>query len=293
MSETEFYGDILKNRRRERQLSLDDVARQTRMRTAFLEALEEGRFEEFPAETYVKGFLRNYSEFLGLDSKVLLDIYQQQRPAVDDIDSELRRIETGLVQPVQRSSDRRSLLLFLFIAVLILIGLGVGYFLTQKPGVIGVLPESQVPVDAPGTVDPVQNGASSPSSDANTVTETEGEAQPEGTDQVQDLPAIVDPVTPDPVNEDPSSAPADFFSPPPVAQGAALIIRAVSETQLEVAIDRRPRQHYELREGSVLTWRIQQQAELIVEQPEAVTLLLEDRSLDFGNHSKILITTGE
>ena len=70
-------------------------------------------------------------------------------------------------------------------------------------------------------------------------------------------------------------------------------IRAVAATQLEVAIDQRPRQHYALREGSVLTWRIQQQAELIVEQPESVAVLLGDQSLDFGNHSKILITTGE
>ncbi|AJF05998.1 helix-turn-helix domain-containing protein [Geoalkalibacter subterraneus] len=293
MSETEFYGDILKNRRRERQLSLDDVARQTRMRTAFLEALEEGRFEEFPAETYVKGFLRNYSEFLGLDSETLLDVYQQQRPAVADVDSELRRIETGLVQPVQRSSPRRSLLLFLFITVLILIGLAIGYFLTQKPGVVGLLPESQVPVDAPGTVDPVQNRASPPSSDAGTVTETEGEARTEVTNPVEDLPSIVSPATPALINEDPASAPADFFSPPPVAPGAALKIRAVAATQLEVAIDQRPRQHYELREGSVLAWRIQQQAELIVEQPEAVNLELDDKPLDFDNNSKILIITGE
>ncbi|MGE4344466.1 MAG: helix-turn-helix domain-containing protein [Geoalkalibacter sp.] len=293
MSETEFYGDILKNRRRERQLSLDDVARQTRMRTAFLEALEEGRFEEFPAETYVKGFLRNYSEFLGLDSETLLDIYQQQRPAVADVDSELRRIETGLVQPVQRSSTRRSLLLFLGIAALILIGLAVGYFLTQKPGVIGVRPESQVPVDAPGTGDPVQNGASSPSSDAGTVAETEGGVPPESTDPAQDLSAIIHPGTAGPINEKPASDPADFFSPPPVTPGATLKIRAVAATQLEVAIDQRPRQHYALREGSVLTWRIQQQAELIVEQPESVAVLLGDQSLDFGNHSKILITTGE
>jgi len=291
MSETEFYGDILKNRRRERQLSLDDVARQTRMRTAFLEALEEGRFEEFPAETYVKGFLRNYSEFLGLDSETLLDIYQQQRPAVADVDSELRRIETGLVQPVQRSTAWRSLLLFLAIALLILIGLAVGYFLTQKPGVIGVLPDSQVSVDASETVNSAQNGTSS--SDAGTGTETEGGAQTGVADPVQDLPAIVSSVTPDPPNEEPAAALSDFFSPPPVAPGAALKIRAVASTQLEVAIDQRPRQHYELREGSVLTWRIQQQAELIVEQPEAVNLELKDQPLDFGNNSKILITTGE
>ncbi len=297
MSETEFYGDILKNRRRERQLSLDDVARQTRMRASFLEALEEGRFEEFPAETYVKGFLRNYSEFLGLDSEALLDLYQQQRPAVDDVDSELRRIETGLVQSVQRSSARwRSLLLSLFVAALILIGLGVGYLLTQNPGVIGVLPDSPVPVDVPdlpGAEDPSQNGVSSQSSDAALVTGGEGEQHPGGTDQGQDQSGVSASGGAEPDEKKSSSDPAKFFSPPPVAPGAALKIRAVAATRLDVAIDQRPRQHYELREGSVLTWRIQQQAELIVQRPEAVNLQLEDRSLDFGNHARIFITTEE
>ena len=46
---------------------LKDVATALRIRLIYLEALEEGRFEDMPGMTYVVGFLRSYSEYLKLD----------------------------------------------------------------------------------------------------------------------------------------------------------------------------------------------------------------------------------
>ncbi len=46
---------------------MKDVATALRIRLIYLEALEEGRFDDLPGMTYTVGFLRSYSDYLGLD----------------------------------------------------------------------------------------------------------------------------------------------------------------------------------------------------------------------------------
>jgi len=60
-------GDTLKTAREERGITMDQAVHETNISRNYLEALEAEEFEEFPAEAYLVGFLRNYSDFLGLD----------------------------------------------------------------------------------------------------------------------------------------------------------------------------------------------------------------------------------
>lgn len=48
-------------------LSLSDVERDTRINRVYLEAIEDGRFEDIPAPVYARGFVRSYARYLGLD----------------------------------------------------------------------------------------------------------------------------------------------------------------------------------------------------------------------------------
>ena len=62
--------------RRARMISgreLADVAASLRIRQTYLEALEEGRFDDLPGATYAAGFLRTYSEFLGIDPDEMVE----------------------------------------------------------------------------------------------------------------------------------------------------------------------------------------------------------------------------
>ena len=52
---------------------LAEVATALRIRTIYLEALEEGRFDDLPGSTYATGFLRTYSEFLGIDPDEMVE----------------------------------------------------------------------------------------------------------------------------------------------------------------------------------------------------------------------------
>src|SRR3954471_16338719 len=49
-----------------------------KIRAKYLRALEDEAFEILPSETYVKGFLRSYSEFLGLDGQLYVDEYNSR-----------------------------------------------------------------------------------------------------------------------------------------------------------------------------------------------------------------------
>ncbi|MDP9126677.1 MAG: helix-turn-helix domain-containing protein, partial [Pseudomonadota bacterium] len=58
----ERIGEILRRTRERRGDDLHYIAEYLCIRRAFLEALEDSRYEEFPADAYVIGFLRSYSE---------------------------------------------------------------------------------------------------------------------------------------------------------------------------------------------------------------------------------------
>ena len=71
-------GEILKAERENRGLSLPEVREATKITVPNLSALEEDRFDYFPNRVYARAFLRDYSNFLGLDSAALLIQYEEQ-----------------------------------------------------------------------------------------------------------------------------------------------------------------------------------------------------------------------
>jgi hypothetical protein len=50
----------------------------TKIRGKYLRALEEERFDLLPSQTYVKGFLRTYADYLGLDGQLYVDEYNSR-----------------------------------------------------------------------------------------------------------------------------------------------------------------------------------------------------------------------
>ncbi|HSR12859.1 MAG TPA: helix-turn-helix transcriptional regulator [Thermodesulfobacteriota bacterium] len=71
-------GQCLKTEREKRDFSREYIARSTRIKPAFIEAMEENHFDALPAETYAKGFIRCYCKFLGLNPEEMLDMYRRQ-----------------------------------------------------------------------------------------------------------------------------------------------------------------------------------------------------------------------
>ncbi len=76
--EFERIGDILRRARERRGEDLDFISDYLRIRPGFLAALEDSRYEEFPADAYVIGFLRSYAIYLGLDGRAAIDHYRHE-----------------------------------------------------------------------------------------------------------------------------------------------------------------------------------------------------------------------
>lgn len=72
-------GSLLREAREAKGLSLVDVNEGTKINPRYLEALEDGRYNDLPTEVHVRGYLRNYARFLELDPKPLLDRYEISR----------------------------------------------------------------------------------------------------------------------------------------------------------------------------------------------------------------------
>jgi cytoskeletal protein RodZ len=72
----ESLGNKLKTAREGKGYTFDQVSRETNIAGRYIEALEGEDFSIFPGEPYLLGFLRNYSEYLGLDPQELLFLYR-------------------------------------------------------------------------------------------------------------------------------------------------------------------------------------------------------------------------
>jgi helix-turn-helix protein len=71
-------GSSLKDARLRQGVDLAEAELATKIRSKYLSALEEERFDILPAQTYVKGFLRSYAEYLGLDGQLYVDEYNSR-----------------------------------------------------------------------------------------------------------------------------------------------------------------------------------------------------------------------
>ncbi len=83
-------GNSLREARVRRGIEFAQAEQATKIRGKYLRSLEDERFELLPSETYVKGFLRTYADYLGLDGQLYVDEFNS-RFVTDDRDLRPRR----------------------------------------------------------------------------------------------------------------------------------------------------------------------------------------------------------
>ncbi len=69
-------GNFLKERREASGISLIEAEKDLKIRKKYLQALEEGNIDAIPGKTYIIGYLRNYSNYLGIDEENINQIIQ-------------------------------------------------------------------------------------------------------------------------------------------------------------------------------------------------------------------------
>lgn len=98
-------GSSLRQARQHRGLDIADVERETHIRAKYLGALEDERFDVLPGQAYVRGFLRTYADFLGLNGGLYVDEYNEKFAPPDEElppiqHRPLHRRELPLARPV-------------------------------------------------------------------------------------------------------------------------------------------------------------------------------------------------
>jgi cytoskeleton protein RodZ len=77
-------GNSLREARLRQGLDFPEIEQATKIRPKYLRALEDEQFDILPGQTYVKGFLRTYAEYLGLDGQLYVDEYNSRYVHVDE-----------------------------------------------------------------------------------------------------------------------------------------------------------------------------------------------------------------
>ena len=138
-----LIGKTLREAREAKGLTLAQVSDTTRISKAYLQAVEEDTYQKIPGEVFVKGVLRGYGNFLGLDGAKLVEQYkilaQGMRPE-EAASFKIREATNVKITPTFKpnedtpQSSKNSLLTGLVVLVVLLLAVCAYYFMiVAKP----------------------------------------------------------------------------------------------------------------------------------------------------------------
>jgi hypothetical protein len=130
-------GNSLREARERQGLGYPEIELATKIRARYIRALEEEDFTSIPGDAYIRGFLRTYAEYLGLDGDVYVDEYAS-RFITSWRDELPPRRERRRIRTRERPVERRAVLLVLagivLVAVLVFAAFRIPGSSTHVPG---------------------------------------------------------------------------------------------------------------------------------------------------------------
>lgn len=126
-------GEILKNARIEKKLSLKSLSSITKIPPSTLKALEKNQFNLLPSKTYLSGFIRNYAKAVDLDPQKTVAIFRR------DYQTKLNKpiLPKGVTKPLNSklasSPLNRNLVGIITIVIIFLSYLGFAWYQLSKP----------------------------------------------------------------------------------------------------------------------------------------------------------------
>jgi cytoskeletal protein RodZ len=131
-------GDILRKAREKQNIKLSDVEKQTRVRTKFLESIENNDWNFFSSKIYITGIIKNYSDYLGLDSKKVLAFFRRDYEKQEEVKFKTR-VSLRYLTP-----ETRKVILIMVSLMVLFFGVYFGYQLKlyfSPPNLIILAPQ--------------------------------------------------------------------------------------------------------------------------------------------------------
>ena len=117
-------GERLKSAREEKGMSIEKIEEITKIRSKYLISIEAGDFTIIPEEVYLKGFIKNYAECVGLDGSAIIREYNELCKIRDTMKLDEIRIERSKKTKDfnDNSAEKPKGIWILIIALVIIIG---------------------------------------------------------------------------------------------------------------------------------------------------------------------------
>jgi cytoskeleton protein RodZ len=112
-------GNSLREARVRQGLDFSQAEQATKVRAKYLRALEDEQFDVLPAQTFVKGFLRTYADYLGLDGRLYVDEYKSRFSPEEVIEPPLRARRTRVRPTEKHRRFERSVVLLAVVGITI------------------------------------------------------------------------------------------------------------------------------------------------------------------------------
>lgn len=163
-------GETLRNARLAQNITIDDVVKETRIRSRYIEALEEENWGIFPGVVYLRGFLKAYCSLLGIDEQVMLLSLSEVIKPEPEAAPVPQRIE------LPGRPHRKLGLIFGVIAVILLMAFQYVYqnYINLPIPVITDKPAVQSPPSQPITENPQNPNPTSPDTNTSVTPVQEG-----------------------------------------------------------------------------------------------------------------------
>ena len=105
-------GSILSEARKQKGVDIAQVEQDTNIERVYIEALENDDYQKIPAEAYILGFLRNYSEYLGLNPNEIIRQYKNLK--IEDTE-----VPQEILLPKKRTGASIKIFIFIVLALFI------------------------------------------------------------------------------------------------------------------------------------------------------------------------------
>lgn len=257
------FGASLRRRREELKLSLDDVAASTRIRKAYLQALEEENLPALPGIAYTIGFLRIYARHLGLPGEALV----AGLTANERNDERASSTSSGSDQFQASSKGRHKSKGGRLLLLLLLLGaLTAAYYFLQPGRMLAPKP-------------------------AETIALVESKPQPAASisPQVTPPPVVSSPAPPA-VSEQPAVPVTELPVLP--AGGAVVRMLPVSSGVMKVSLDNQEIREYQLQPDQSLNWKVSKSLACELSAPGLVRVWVDQQEIVLAEFPSFLLKSG-
>ena len=275
-------GSLLRASREERHIDLDAVVEATKVRRHYLEALENEEWEKLPSHVFVKGFLRSYAKFLGLDTETVLDYYQKAAPR--------ERYEPHALQSIGARSSMWRRVITISVLVLALIGVII-YLRGNGISVIGqafryldtqsVTEQKEVEIEREDVNIPDEEATEAVFAEQAEIENEQGEEIASAAEGESAQDAVVAP--------EEGAVAMEAGEEQPLSPRFVLTATVIARTWLSIAVDDEPVKEYLFQPGETFRWTAEEGFDMVVGNAGGIEFSLNGSPIDdLGPEGKVV-----